>query len=150
MACSPASRWWMRAGPRRSGPCARSSPRSTWLRRPACTRCCSALGRALGRRTAAPIHSPFRRGSTKMKRSTITVSLAMSMVLLAGCAKKAEGQVAAVVNGEEITLQEVNAELGDGNVPEGAAGAAARQTALQRIVQRRLLAQTARDEGLDK
>ena len=69
---------------------------------------------------------------------------------LSGCQKKAEGQVAAVVNGEEITLQEINAELGNGNFPAGADKTADRQATLQRIIQRHVLAQAARKDGLDK
>ena len=85
-----------------------------------------------------------------MNRTIRVTSLAVSLFLLAGCEKQAEGQVAAVVNGEEITLQEVNAELGLEKVPSGVAESTARQAALQRIVQRRLLAQAAKDDGLDK
>jgi peptidyl-prolyl cis-trans isomerase C len=83
-----------------------------------------------------------------MDRTICVATLAASLLLLAGCEKKAEGQVAAVVNGEEITLQEVNAEMGD-QVPSGVAANTARREALQRIVQRRLLAQAAKDDGLD-
>ena len=86
-----------------------------------------------------------------MKRlGFVAVACLMSTVLLAGCEKEATGQVAAVVNGEEITLQEVNAELGQMQVPEGADKKQVQQAALQRIVDRRLLAQAAREDGLDK
>ncbi|MGB5076924.1 MAG: hypothetical protein WBO17_05535 [Sphingorhabdus sp.] len=71
-------------------------------------------------------------------------------LLLAGCDKKPEGQVAAVVNGDEITLQEINSEVGSANVPKGMDVKLVQQAALQRIVERRLLAQSAREEGLDK
>ena len=70
-------------------------------------------------------------------------------VLLGGCQKEATGQVAAVVNGEEITLQEINAELAQLQVPEGVDRAQVQQAALQRIVDRRLLAQAAKEDGLD-
>lgn len=72
------------------------------------------------------------------------------LVLVAGCDKKASGQVAAVVNGEEITLQELNAELQGVPTPSGANAKALQQAALQRIVERRLLAQEARKDGVDK
>lgn len=85
-----------------------------------------------------------------MKRSFGMVTLAASLALTAGCTKKAEGQVAAVVNGEEITVQEVNAEMGLQQIPPGVEKDAVRQGALQRIVERRLLAQAAKDDGLDK
>ncbi|MEE4538150.1 MAG: EpsD family peptidyl-prolyl cis-trans isomerase [Erythrobacter sp.] len=69
---------------------------------------------------------------------------------LSACSKEATGQVVAVVNGEEITLQEVNAELQGANLPEGADREAAQRAALQRVVDRRVLAQAAREEGLDE
>lgn len=71
-------------------------------------------------------------------------------VLLAGCDKKPQGQVAAVVNGDEITLQEINAEIGNASIPAGADAKQVQRTALQRIIERRLLAQSAREDGLDK
>lgn len=74
----------------------------------------------------------------------------MGSVMLSGCQKEATGQVAAVVNGEEVTLQEINTELGQTQVPEGADKERVQQAALQRIVERRLLAQAAREDGLDQ
>lgn len=71
-------------------------------------------------------------------------------ILLAGCDKEPEGQVAAVVNGDEITLQEINAEIGNANIPAGTDTNEVQKAALQRIVERRLLAHSAREEGLDK
>ena len=71
-------------------------------------------------------------------------------ILLAGCEKEPEGQVAAVVNGDEITLQEINAEIGNANRPAGADAKELQKAALQRIVERRLLAQSAKEDGLDK
>ncbi|MEH6757983.1 MAG: hypothetical protein V7676_10755 [Parasphingorhabdus sp.] len=71
-------------------------------------------------------------------------------LLLTGCDKKPEGQVAAVVNGDEITLQEINAEVGTVDIPEGVDKKVVQQAALQRILERRLLAQSAREEDLDK
>ena len=86
-----------------------------------------------------------------MKRlGVIGFACLMSTVLVAACAKEATGQVAAVVNDEEITLQEVNAELGQMQVPEGVAKEQVQQAALQRIIDRRLLAQAAREDGLDQ
>lgn len=86
-----------------------------------------------------------------MTRLTVLkVGCLVSALVLAGCQKEATGQVAAVVNGEEITLQEVNTELGQVQIPEGVDENQVRQAALQRVVERRLLAQAARDDGLDK
>jgi EpsD family peptidyl-prolyl cis-trans isomerase len=78
------------------------------------------------------------------------IACLVGVVLVAGCQKEATGQVAAVVNGEEITLQEVNAELSSMQLPQGVDKTQAQKAALQRIVDRRLLAQAARDDGLDK
>lgn len=72
------------------------------------------------------------------------------LTLLGACHKEATGQVAAVVNGDEITLQELNAELRGVPVREGADRKLLQQTALQRIIDRRLLAQQGRKDGLDK
>lgn len=86
-----------------------------------------------------------------MKRSLFKAGLLLAAcTVISGCAKEATGQVAAVVNGEEVTLQEINAELGAANIPEGADKEAAQQAALQRIVERRLLAQAAEEEGLNQ
>lgn len=78
------------------------------------------------------------------------IPLVIAALSLSACGKEATGQVAAVVNGEEITLQEINAELGNASIPEGVDKKQVQQAALQRIVERRLLAQAARDDGLDK
>jgi EpsD family peptidyl-prolyl cis-trans isomerase len=79
-----------------------------------------------------------------------SIAIALASLSLAGCGKEATGQVAAVVNGEEITLQEINAELGNTPIPEGVDKKVIQQAALQKIVERRLLAQAAREDGLDK
>ena len=85
-----------------------------------------------------------------MKRSTAALPVLALALALAACDKEPTGQVAAVVNGEEITLQEINAELGDAQIPQGADGAAVRSAVLQRIIDRRILAQQAREDGLDE
>jgi EpsD family peptidyl-prolyl cis-trans isomerase len=63
---------------------------------------------------------------------------------------KAKGQVVATVDGEEITNLELRAELGNFGSRDPNVMKAAQQQALQRIILRRLLAQKARDEKLDK
>jgi EpsD family peptidyl-prolyl cis-trans isomerase len=73
----------------------------------------------------------------------------LATALLAGCDKQPEGQVIAVVNGDEITLQELNAELGNTPLPEGAAKDDIRNRALDNIVNRRLLAGVAKEQGID-
>lgn len=85
-----------------------------------------------------------------MKHKLVLATSLAALALLSACKKEATGQVAAVVDGEEITLQEINAELRGASIPEGADKKAASQAALQRIVERRLLAKAAKDDGLDK
>ena len=85
-----------------------------------------------------------------MKKILLISAFLVAGLALTGCDKKAGGQVAAVVNGEEITLQEINAEVGTTEIPAGVDKASIRQAALQRIIQRRLLAQSAKDDDLDQ
>ena len=85
-----------------------------------------------------------------MKHKLILATSLAAVALLSACKKEATGQVAAVVDGEEITMQEVNAELRGARLPEGADKKAATQAALQQIIERRLLAKAAKDDGLDK
>lgn len=82
-------------------------------------------------------------------RPALGLMLASSL-LITGCTKKATGQTVAVVNGEEVTVGELNAELASANVPASADKEAVRAQVLQGIVNRRLLAQQAREQGLDK
>jgi EpsD family peptidyl-prolyl cis-trans isomerase len=70
---------------------------------------------------------------------------------LAGCHGKAPtGQVAARVGNDEVTVQEIQAELAGYNAPDAKARKAAEQQALQSIVQRKLIAKAAVKAGIDK
>jgi peptidyl-prolyl cis-trans isomerase C len=71
-------------------------------------------------------------------------------ILLSGCQRKAEGQTVAVVNGQEITLPELNFALSEAKVPESADKAAVRSQLVQQLVDRKLLMEQARSEGIDK
>ncbi|CAN5288051.1 hypothetical protein BH11PSE5_BH11PSE5_10710 [soil metagenome] len=84
------------------------------------------------------------------RKSKFIVGTAAALLLLGGCQKKVGGQVVAVVNGEEITQQELNAELQGANVPPGADKNQVMAQVLQSIVERKLLAQQARSLGLDQ
>lgn len=84
-----------------------------------------------------------------MKKLTCTL-LAISSIALSACEKKAEGQVVAVVNGEEITEQQLNAEIDAANVPENVDKKAATQQLLKSLIDRTLLIQKAKAEGIDK
>ena len=70
--------------------------------------------------------------------------------LVSSCTKKAEGQTVAVVNGDEITVPDLNFALDLAKVPEGTDKDKARAAVLQQLVDRRLLAQQAEKEGIDK
>ncbi|HJR82439.1 MAG TPA: SurA N-terminal domain-containing protein [Sphingomicrobium sp.] len=82
-------------------------------------------------------------------RSRIILALSLA-ILVSGCDKKAEGQTVAIVNGEEITAAELNAELDNAKIPPGVSKDQARNRVLQQMIDRRLLAQQAKKDGLDK
>jgi peptidyl-prolyl cis-trans isomerase C len=82
-------------------------------------------------------------------RSKIVLAIGLALMASA-CDKKAEGQTVAIVNGEEITAAELNAELANANVRQGADRDQARARVLQAMIDRRLLAQQAKTDGLDK
>ncbi len=84
-----------------------------------------------------------------MKR-LFAACLLSGTALLAACDNEPTGQVTAVVNGEEITLQEINAELASLPIPDDANKEEVQRAVLQRVVDRRLLAQEAREDGLDQ
>ena len=72
------------------------------------------------------------------------------LLLVGGCQKQAGGQVVAVVNGEEITQQEVNAELQGAQIPPTANKNEVFAQILERIVDRKLLVQAAKAQNLDQ
>jgi peptidyl-prolyl cis-trans isomerase C len=79
--------------------------------------------------------------------------LAGGLALIAGtsaCKKAPTDQIVAVVNGEEISMQELNAELGNVKLPEGVDKKVVQAQLLQRLVDRRILAQSAKEQGIDK
>jgi peptidyl-prolyl cis-trans isomerase C len=81
----------------------------------------------------------------------LRVIWAMPLLLVTGaCDRKAEGQTVAVVNKEEITATELNAELKNANLPPNVAAGDARGRVVEALVDRRLLAQQAKADGLDK
>jgi EpsD family peptidyl-prolyl cis-trans isomerase len=83
-------------------------------------------------------------------KTSFKLGILASIAVLAACEKEATGQVAAVVNGEEITLQELNTEIEAMSAPETADKSMLQKAALGRIIERRLLAQEARKDGLDQ
>ena len=89
----------------------------------------------------------FKRGA-HVRHSVVAVALLG--IVLSGCQRKAEGQTVAVVNGHEITIPEVNFALNEVKVPDTMDKNNARSQVLQKIIDRRLLADEARKEGIDK
>lgn len=85
----------------------------------------------------------------RSKRTMAATAVAI-LFLVTGCDKSATGQVAAVVNGEEISLQELNAELEGMQLPPNVDKKLVMRQLLQKVVDRRLLAQTAKEDGLDR
>ena len=71
------------------------------------------------------------------------------LLMTSACDRKAEGQTVAVVNGEEITASELNAELSEANLPQGIDEAQAKSQVLEAMIDRRLLVQQAREQDLD-
>ncbi|URD61619.1 peptidylprolyl isomerase [Sphingomonas sp. KRR8] len=81
------------------------------------------------------------------KQLLLGLSLA---VALSGCQKKAEGQTVAVVNKDEITSSELNGELANAKLPADVDKKEATNRILQGLIDRRLLADQARQEGIDQ
>ena len=91
-------------------------------------------------------------------RALIVVAAVSAGLALTGCDQikklagggKATGQVVATVDGEEITSLQLRTEMGSFGSRDPEVMKAAQQQALQRIIMRKLLANKARDEKLDK
>ena len=81
------------------------------------------------------------------QRFLVPVFIALA---LTACQRKAEGQTVAIVNNEEITAADLNAELTSAGLATGNASKEVRAQALQRLIDRRLMAQQARSDGVDK
>ena len=96
-----------------------------------------------------------------MKRS-IRVAAALAAVLTAGALgackfelpgskpKAPTGQVAATVDGQEITVRDLRAEMNDAQISDPKAMKQAEQATLRNIVGRTVLAKAAIDQGIDK
>lgn len=85
-----------------------------------------------------------------MKRTTMLAASLLAMAMVSGCKREAGGQVVAVVNGDEITVQELNAELATLQVPKNVDVKDVQRRVLQRMIDRRLIAAAAREDGVDK
>ena len=85
-----------------------------------------------------------------MNKQLALVGLSTLSLLASGCGHKASGQTVAVVNGEEISISELNDELASANLPPNIEKKAATAQILQNVIDRHLLAQKAEADGLDK
>ena len=75
---------------------------------------------------------------------------AAATVLAAGCGHKGpQGQVVATVNGEDVTLQELNTELQGTSISPGIDKQVAQRALLQRVIERKLVDGLAKQKGID-
>ena len=81
------------------------------------------------------------------KRIVVT---ALVVLAATGCQKKASGQTVAVVNNQEITASDLNAALASDPAAAAAGPQQARQAELQKLIDRTLLVQQAKSDGIDK
>jgi EpsD family peptidyl-prolyl cis-trans isomerase len=82
-------------------------------------------------------------------RQRILIALVVALAATS-CQKKASGQTVAVVNNEEITASELNAEIANDTRLASGDTKQARSEALQKLIDRKLLVQQAKADGLDK
>ncbi|MET3724066.1 EpsD family peptidyl-prolyl cis-trans isomerase [Sphingomonas trueperi] len=89
-----------------------------------------------------------------MKKWFLVTAAAAAALAVSGCGSKDgkldKGQVVASVDGDEITIFELNAEVQASQVPPGTDRKLAEQLALQRIIERKILSKIAREQKLDK
>jgi EpsD family peptidyl-prolyl cis-trans isomerase len=89
-----------------------------------------------------------------MKKWFLVTAAAAAALAVSGCGSKDgkldKGQVVASVDGDEITIFELNAEVQASPVPPGTDRKLAEQLALQRIIERKILSKVAREQKLDK
>jgi EpsD family peptidyl-prolyl cis-trans isomerase len=94
---------------------------------------------------------PQASGELEVKVKAALLGGAMvAALLVSGCHKEPKGQILAIVNGEEISLQELNAELQGTRIPDSVDRDKLRKQVLQRLIDRKLIVQKAREQGLDK
>jgi peptidyl-prolyl cis-trans isomerase C len=89
-------------------------------------------------------------GRRARKSAATFTTIAAAALVLAGCDKKPGGQVVAVVNNEEVTRQELKIEAQQAQIPAGTDPKEAIPALIGRVVDRNLLAEYARAEGLDR
>ena len=94
---------------------------------------------------------PF--GAKRARRASLCLALLLAAATLGACGDKAKekkpGQALASVNGEEVTVLQLNEELQRANVAAGKQDAASKQL-LQALIDRQLLQEAAARENLDR
>lgn len=85
-------------------------------------------------------------------KARLAVIVAVVGVTLAGCGDGGppKGQVVAKVGKDEVTVIDLQAELGNFKAPDAKTRKAAEQQALNAIIQRKIIAQAARKQKIDK
>ena len=87
---------------------------------------------------------------SKIAKTALAVFVGAGLAACGGKDSAPEGQVIARVNGQEITLSELNSELIANNLGKRADDKAVTKTMVERLIARKLLVEAARDSGLDK
>lgn len=82
--------------------------------------------------------------------ASVLAAAALAPMLLAGCSKQTGGQVVAVVNNKEITQNELRAEAAAEGYPANTDFQSIAPEVLQRVIERTLMAEYARNEGFDR
>ena len=87
-----------------------------------------------------------------MKSKSVKVFVAAAVFAVAGCdsSDAPSGQVAATVDGQEITVSQVGSELAALGVPQDSTNPEIANRALDAAINRKILADEARERGLDK
>ena len=105
---------------------------------------------------AAMAMTPFpfgAKGARRARRASLCLALLLAAATLGACGDKAKekkpGQALASVNGEEVTVLQLNEELQRANVAAGKQDAAGKQL-LQVLIDRQLLQEAAARENLDR
>ena len=87
---------------------------------------------------------------SKIAKTSLAVFVGVGLAACGGKDSAPEGQVIARVNGQEITLSELNSELIANNLGKRADDKAVSKAMVERLIARKLLVEVARDSGLDK
>lgn len=96
------------------------------------------------------MNSGEKGGANSGWRNAVALSAVAALLVLGGCGKKPGGQVVAVVGDQEVTQQELRAEALTAAPDAAQDFEAAAPALLQRVIERNLLAEYARDQGLDR